>query len=68
MLVFRQARVLEGYTGNVRSVAVSLEKGILVSASDDFTIRVWSLEVVLPVKPSSDDNTWCLEVTIETSQ
>ena len=38
-----QARVLQGHTGAVCSVAVSPKKGILVSASDDCTIQVWSL-------------------------
>jgi len=38
-----QAGILEGHTDCVFSVAVFLEKGILVSSSDDSTIRVWSL-------------------------
>ena len=41
--LFRQTNILESHTGWVYSVAVSLKKEILVSASSDSTIRVWSL-------------------------
>jgi len=56
-LIFEQTNVLEGHTGSVNSVAVSLKKGILVSASDDSTIRVWSLataQVTQVLKGHSD--------------
>mmetsp|Transcript_12146 Transcript_12146/g.17696 ORF Transcript_12146/g.17696 Transcript_12146/m.17696 type:complete len:177 (-) Transcript_12146:21-551(-) len=65
---FTETSLLRGHTSRVLSVAVSLMKGVVVSGSEDSTVRVWSLASeettqvlkghtggVLSVKLSSDD-------------
>eukprot|EP00361_Fabrea_salina_P005087 CAMPEP_0202439384 /NCGR_PEP_ID=MMETSP1345-20130828/36135_1 /ASSEMBLY_ACC=CAM_ASM_000843 /TAXON_ID=342563 /ORGANISM="Fabrea Fabrea salina" /LENGTH=159 /DNA_ID=CAMNT_0049053911 /DNA_START=737 /DNA_END=1213 /DNA_ORIENTATION=+ len=59
-----QTKALEGHSGAVYSVAVSLKKGIIVSASQDSTIQVWNLatgQVIQVLKGHSD---WVWSVAI----
>ena len=37
-------KVLEGHTGEVNSVAISVDGSKIVSGSDDKTVRIWSAE------------------------
>ncbi len=42
--VLQILKVLEGHTGTVNAVAVSVDGGKIVSGSDDSTVRVWSAD------------------------
>lgn len=47
LLENQQEAVLEGHTLNVRNVEITSENQFTVSKSDDNSVRVWSLQIIL---------------------
>ena len=70
-LLMQVLKVLEGHTGGVWTVAISVDGSKIVSGSDDKTVRIWSAETgevldcmparLLPARSHTDHCMHCRE-------
>lgn len=62
-----QAKILEGHTQDVTSVAVSHGKEFIVSGSLDKTVRVWSISTrkQIQVLEGHTQRIWCVDISKE---
>ena len=56
--------VLYGHTGHIRSLAFSLDGTLLVSGSDDKTVKLWDVQTGGVVRTLGDDTSLVLAVSI----